>query len=185
MLEGITKNNVKNRRVINSMKTFEGVVKEIIESVDHSTGEQNIHDIAIAVSEDENVLNSIKDYVLNKHQFKYLAQKLADTTQLCGQYFEVGSLLLINIALSEDGAQEYEVYKRSDEEELYYKFEQITASWMSKESIFDFLQTYDKKHIIDIKREIPSYMSDLLAKKPSFERVRWYKEQFNKMAESM
>lgn len=76
-----------------------------------------------------------------------LAYILVNQTQIPKQYFEYGSLLLINDSSSEDSLQEYGFYKKDDLTQRYYKFESITVSWCSEEQMGQWLEEYEQTPI--------------------------------------
>ena len=75
-------------------------------------------------------------------QLKELAETLVSTTHIPHQYFEVGSLLLINVSYSPDGLQEYSTFKKDELNHMYYKFESLTISWMKVEKLAKWLIDY-------------------------------------------
>ncbi|MBU8908180.1 hypothetical protein [Desertibacillus haloalkaliphilus] len=83
---------------------------------------------------------------------KGLAKYLVNRTFIPYQYFEVGSLLLLNISLSDDPNrhQEYEVFKRHDETKMFYKCDQVTVSMMDEVALNELLMEYDQTAIEDL-----------------------------------
>lgn len=63
-----------------------------------------------------------------------LVEKLTDRTWTLCTCFEYQGLLLANDSFSEDGAQEYAVYKEGRQ------IESLTVSWMTRESLKEVLE---------------------------------------------
>jgi hypothetical protein len=63
-----------------------------------------------------------------------LVQKLTDRTWTLCTCFAYQGLLLANDSFSEDGAQEYAVYKEGRQ------IESLTVSWMTRESLQEVIQ---------------------------------------------
>lgn len=116
-----------------------------------------------------------------------LANTLVNTTQIPYQWFEYGSLLLMNVSLTEDPNhfQEYHVYKKDDETQQYYLFESITVNAMAEYELSYWLKEQERKNInemIAITGSKP--LKDTDATKFSFEAVESFKCRFNKLAAS-
>ncbi len=77
-----------------------------------------------------------------EEKLKDLSQMLTKRTFCPGEYFEVGELLLINISTSENGAQEYEVWKKFSN--TFYRFERLTVSWMDLDRLEYLLLVYNE-----------------------------------------
>lgn len=99
-------------------------------------------------------------------------------TQIPKQWFETEGLLLINNSLSEDGAQEYSVYKKDENTQTFYAVETITVSWMSSEDIEECLIQLTETPLEELDI-IPLLGMD---KEISFERMEIFKEEFEKFA---
>lgn len=117
---------------------------------------------------------------------KELANILVNQTQIPKQYFEYGSLLLINDSNSEDSLQEYGFYKKDDLTKRYYKFESVTVSWCTEERVENWLKEYDQTPIEDMN----SILSDIPLREGkgtfdhhfSFEQFEVFKKEFAKFA---
>lgn len=118
-----------------------------------------------------------------------LADLLVNNTQIPHQYFEFGSLFLLNVSSSEDAIQEYAFYKKDESSECYYKFESVTVSWCKKEIIQSNLETWDQQNIDDMK----SIMSDVPLKEARrefidhiipFRQMELFKQAFEKFKQA-
>ena len=65
----------------------------------------------------------------------HLTQELTDRTWTLCTCFAYQGLLLANDSFSEDGAQEYAVYKEGRQ------IESLTVSWMTRESLAEVIQS--------------------------------------------
>jgi len=69
-----------------------------------------------------------------------LAALLADKTWSCCTGFEIGGYLFLNDATCADGAQEYAIVKKPvGPGAPYVQIESLTASWMSRERLLEFI----------------------------------------------
>lgn len=68
-----------------------------------------------------------------------LAKELVNSTQIPHQYFEAGSLLLINVSSGPDALQEYSVFKKCEDTQSYYRFDSLTVSWFEVEKLSELL----------------------------------------------
>ncbi|WP_026801539.1 hypothetical protein [Pontibacillus halophilus] len=59
-----------------------------------------------------------------------VSKEITEKVQLPFQYFEVGSLLLINNSFGPDALQEYSVYKKNEATLSFHAVESLTVSWM-------------------------------------------------------
>ncbi|MGE6756015.1 hypothetical protein ACQKFO_21675 [Rossellomorea sp. NPDC071047] len=82
---------------------------------------------------------------------KQLVNTVINCTQVPFKYFEWNSLLLLNVSFSEDGLQEFAVYKKDDQTEKYYKFESYTISWMTEDRLSSLLVSADHSPIHQIE----------------------------------
>lgn len=99
-------------------------------------------------------------------------------------YFEHGSLLLVNVSSSPDGAQEFAVYKKDDK---YYKIESLTVSWMTEERLFILLQEYDSTPIdglLNPWNDKPIKEHPLGNESFTFDRFETYRREYKKFAET-
>ncbi|UAL49816.1 hypothetical protein K7887_22110 (plasmid) [Sutcliffiella horikoshii] len=92
-----------------------------------------------------------------KNQAEELANVLVSNTQIPHQYFEHGSLFILNVSTSENAIQEYAFYKKDEGTKCYYKFESLTVSWCKKEKVLSYLEEWEKQSIDEMK----AIMSDL------------------------
>ncbi|MCM3443374.1 MULTISPECIES: hypothetical protein [Metabacillus] len=114
-----------------------------------------------------------------------LASKLVNQTQIPNQYFEYGTILLINNSYTEDSLQEYSFYKKDDITEHYYKFESITVSWCTVEKLKEWLLEYDQTPVEKMKSISGQPLRESnrsIDHKISFEKFELYKNAFTDFA---
>ncbi|WP_163537382.1 hypothetical protein [Gracilibacillus sp. YIM 98692] len=84
-----------------------------------------------------------------EENIKLLAKHISNHSEIDGQYFEIGSLLLVNVSLhnDQDHFWEYEIYKL-DEEGNGYKFESYTVNMSDDdgERLAAFLLEHERTH---------------------------------------
>jgi len=100
------------------------------------------------------------------NRFYSLATKLQNETQIPHQYFEIESLVLYNVSLSQDPDrfQEYAVYKRGDDGSIT-KVESITvnAPSMKSSTLAGLLMTINKQPLSAFSEQIRAYRDQLTA----------------------
>lgn len=93
--------------------------------------------------------------ISEEFSIEQIAERLVSSTQVPSQYFEYGSLFLLNVSFSEESLQEYAVYKKDDETGSYYKFESLTVSWFKADVLAATLKEYDETPIEEMNSGFP------------------------------
>jgi len=105
-----------------------------------------------------------------------LAAKLRDETQIMYQYFEIESLLLVNISLTQDPNrfQEYAVFRRT-EEGGYTKVESVTvnAKQTHLSDLTGLFMSISKQPMSDFEAQIRAYDDHL-----TYEEFESFKQRF-------
>ncbi|NLP52058.1 hypothetical protein [Bacillus sp. RO1] len=123
-----------------------------------------------------------------ENQAEEIVELLTTSTQIPNQYFEYGSLFILNVSSSEDAIQEYALYKKDEETACYYKFESITVTWYEKEKLLSYLIESDLQDINSmtaaasdtcLKASNRPYLDDIM----SFEKMGRFKKAFERFKE--
>lgn len=181
----LTKNKLYSRNDLESIgfeDCKEKEVTELIESLE-DTG------LTAITFKGKHYLFSGEGLEMLQFKFEYEALKsLVNTvinyTQIPFKYFEWNSLLLLNVSISEDGLQEFAVFKKDELSQKYYKFESYTVSWMTEEQLRVLLAEADHKLIHQIKGMNESVPLREWRGKPShvftFDQFETFKKEFSK-----
>ncbi len=85
-----------------------------------------------------------------------LAEKLAEHTWCGCTGFQIGNYLFLNDATSGDGAQEYAILKKPAAPGApHIQIESITASWMTRERLLEFISRTLQGENDDVEWAIP------------------------------
>jgi hypothetical protein len=123
-------------------------------------------------------------YKFDYEALKNLVNSVINYTQIPFKYFEWNSLLMLNVSISEDGFQEFAVFKKDDLSQKYYKFESYTVSWITEERLSVLLVEADNQLIHQIKGMNESVPLREWRGKPShvftFEQFETFKKEYSK-----
>jgi hypothetical protein len=138
----------------------------------------------IASLESSSVGLEMLQFKFDYEALKNLVNSVINYTQIPFKYFEWNSLLMLNVSISEDGLQEFAVFKKDELSQKYYKFESYTVSWITEERLSALLVEADNQLIHQIKGMNESVPLREWRGKPShvftFEQFETFKKEYSK-----